>query len=104
MKKVLKVLSIIVLVISILVVSIILFANLFIIIRILFFGMTVGSNEYPDSIWFGERLLYGFSGLKTYYHVWGELVYMFEIPISIFCILYQIVYFKIIRKKLKPNK
>ena len=103
MKKVLKFLSIILLIISILLFSIIVVVNFVTIIRILFFGMTVGS-DYPDTIWWGRTTLQGIDGIKTYYHVWGELVYMFEIPISIFCILYQIVYFRIIRKKLKTNK
>lgn len=103
MKKVLKVLSIILLIISILLFSIIVVANLVTIIRILFFGMTVGS-DYPDTIWWERTTLRGLAGIKTYYHVWGELVYMFEIPMSIVCILYQIVYFKIIRKKLKSDK
>ena len=33
-----------------------------------------------------------------------ENLWMTQEQISIFCILYQIVYFKIIRKKLKTNK
>ena len=37
---------------------------------------------------------------KTYYSFFEELVLVFEIPISIVCIIYQIIYFKIIRKKL----
>lgn len=98
MKKIVKVLSIIILIMSILIISIIVVSNLLTIIRIMFFGMTVGSNEFPDSIWWGRTVLYGISGMKTYYSVWGELVLAVEIPISIVCIIYQIIYFKIIRK------
>lgn len=100
MKKIVKVLSIIILIMSILMISIIVVSNLLTIIRIMFFGMTVGSNEFPDTIWYRKTVLYGVSGIKTYYSVWGELVLVFEIPISIICIIYQIIYFKIIRKKL----
>lgn len=100
MKKVIKILSIIILIMSILIVSIIVASNLLTIIRIMFFGMTVGSNEFPDSIWWGKTMLFGVNGIKTYYSVFGELVLVLEIPISIVCIIYQIIYFKIIRKKL----
>ena len=101
MKRVLKVLSGVILVISILLILTIVLYNLTIIVKILFFGLTVGSNEYPDSIWWGERVLYGISGIKTYFSVCGEVVIMIEIPIIAFCIIYQLIYFKIIRKKLK---
>ena len=103
MKKVLKILSIVILIISILIITAILMINLITIIKIMFFGMTVG-GDYPDSIWWGRTTLKGLSGIKTYYHVWGELVYMFEVPISIICIIYQIIYYKIIRKRLNANK
>ena len=103
MKKILKILSIVILIISIIILSIIIRLNLLTIIRIMFFGMTVG-GDHPDTIWWGRTTLKGLSGIKTYYHVWGELVYIFEMPISIVCISYQIIYFKIIRKKLKTNK
>ena len=96
MKKVLKILCIIILVISTFIVSIMVIFNLSIIIRIMFFGMTVGSDE--NTIWWGRTTLQGLAGIKSYYHVWGELVYIFEIPISVVSILYQIIYFKIIRK------
>lgn len=100
MKKIVKILSIIILIMSTLIISIIVLFNLLTIIRIMFFGMTVGSNEFPDTIWWGKTVLYGLSGIKTYYKVWGELVLKVEIPISIVCIIYQIIYFKIIGKKL----
>ena len=100
MKKILRILSRILLIISFLVVAIIIVINLITIIRIMFFGMTVGSNEYPDTIWWGKTILHGLSGIKAYYHVFGELVYMYEIPISVVCIMYQVIYFKIIRKNI----
>lgn len=100
MKKVLKGISVVILVISILLILTIVINNAIIIIRIMFFGLTVGSNEYPDSIWWGERVLYGISGIKTYFSVWGAVIIMIEIPIIAFCIIYQLIYFKIIRKKL----
>jgi hypothetical protein len=104
MKKIVKVLSIIILIISILIILAIVVSNLLNIIRIMFFGMTVGTNEYPDSIWWGETFLYGISGVKRFYSVWGEIVLIFEIPICIVCIIYQIVYFKIIRKNYNLEK
>ena len=97
MKKVLKGISGVILVISILLILTIVINNAIIIIRIMFFGLTVGSNEYPDSIWWGERVLYGISGIKTYFSVLGEAIIMIEIPIIAFCIIYQLIYFKIIR-------
>lgn len=100
MKKIIKVLSIIILIISIFLVFTIVVSNLIIIIRIMFFGLTVGSSEYPDSIWWKEMILHGTNGIITYYSVCSELVFIIEIPIIILCIIYQFVYFKIIRKKL----
>lgn len=100
MKYILKVLSGIILITSILIVSIIVVSNLLTSIRIMFFGVTVGSNEFPDSIWWEKTVLYGISGIKRFYSVWAELVLVLEIPISIVCIIYQIIYFKIIRKRL----
>lgn len=100
MKKIIKGLSILILIISILLVLTIVIYNLIIIIKIMFFGITVGSNEYPNTIWFNETILYGLSGIRTFYSVWSEVVLMIEFPISIFCIIYQLIYFKIIRKKL----
>ena len=98
MKKFLKILSKVLLVISILIVSIIVLINLFNIIKILFFGITVG-GDYPDSIWWGRTVLKGFEGVKKYYSAIGwELLKYFEIPISIICIIYQIIYFKVIKK------
>ena len=99
MKKIVKVLSVIISIISILIVSIIVAFNLLTIIRIMFFGITVGS-EFPNTIWWERTVLSGVSGIKLYYSVWGELVWIFEIPISIVCIIYQIIYLKIIRKKI----
>ena len=103
MKKVLKSLSKVILIISIIIVFIIVFLNLLTIIRIVFWGITVGNDEYPDTIWWGKTTLKGLSGLKTYYNVWRQLAYMFEIPISVACIIYQVIYFKIIRKKLRKE-
>lgn len=100
MKKVFKVLSIIILIISILLVSIIVVSNIVTIIRIMFFGITVGGGEYPDSIWWGRTQLLGISGIKKYYSAGGEIAMLIEIPIVIVCIIYHIIYFKIIRKKL----
>lgn len=99
MKKILKILSIVILIMSILIVSLIVIHNVVTIIRIMFFGLTVGSNEYPDSIWWGKTVLSGVDGIKRYYSVWGEIVKIIEIPTSIVCIIYQIIYFKVIRKK-----
>lgn len=100
MKKVVKVLSIIILIISILLVSLIVIHNIVTIIRIMFFGITVGGGEYPDSIWWRRTELLGISGIKKYYSVWDEVVMLLEIPVVIVCMIYQIIYFKIIRKKL----
>lgn len=103
MKKLLKILSIIVLLISILLVSLIVLSNIYMIFRILFFGMTVG-GEYPDSIWWGKTALYGVDGIGKYYSAIGGAALIVEIPISIVCIIYQIIYFKIIRKNLNNKE
>ena len=94
MKKFFKALFII----TIIVISIIIILNLLNTFMILFFGKTVGNNEYPDSIWWGERHLSGISGLKTYYSVFGEVILIFELPVIIACLIYQIIYFKILKK------
>ena len=99
MKKILKVLSVLILAVSVLVVSIFVISNLVLIIKIMFFGMTVG-GDYPNTIWWTRKTLLGLDGIKTYYSVWGRLVYMFELPISIICIIYQVIYFKVIRKRI----
>lgn len=99
MKKSTKILSVIILIISILIVSIILIFNIVTIIRIMFFGITVGS-DLPDTIWWQKTELYGWTGIVRYYSVWSELVLGVEVPITIICIIYQIIYFKILRKKL----
>ncbi len=98
MKKLLKIVSISILIISICISILIILSNIIPIVRILFFGITVG-GEYPDTIWWEKTTLKGIEGIKTYYSVWGTLVYIYEIPIIIICIIYQIVYFKIIKKK-----
>jgi hypothetical protein len=95
MKKIVKVSSIIILIISILIALLIVTFNLLTIIRIMFFGMKFGSAMSS-----GELFLYGISGVKSYYYFLRSLVLIFEIPICIVCIIYQVVYFKIIRKKL----
>ena len=95
MKKFFKVLFII----TIIVISIIIILNVLNIFMILFFGKTVGNNRYPDSIWWGEKYLTGISGLKTYYSVLGEKILIFEVPILIVCLIYQIIYLKILKKK-----
>ena len=64
----------------------------------MFFGITVGSN-LPDTIWFQQTELYGWKGIIKYYSVWSELVLGFEVPITVVCIMYQIIYLKILRKK-----
>ena len=97
MKKFLKILSKVLLVISILIVSILVLVNLFTIIRILFFGMTVG-GDYPDTIWWGRTVLKGFEGVRKYYAIGWDLLKLVEIPISIVCIVYQIIYFKVIKR------
>ena len=101
MKKLFKILSLIIFIISILITSIIIISNLINAIRILFFGMTVGSSKYPNSIWWEKRELIGISGLKEYYSVWGEVILIFEVPIGIILLIYQIIYLKIIRKRFK---
>ena len=98
MKKVLKIITKILLIITIILLALIIIKNLYIIIRILFFGMTVGSNQYPDSIWLGEVFLKGIEGIKKYYSRLGELILYTEIPITIISIIYQIIYFKTIKK------
>ena len=100
MKKIVKILSVIILIISILIVSTMLIFNLITIARIMFFGMTVGS-DYIDTIWWQKTELHGWTGIVRYYSVWSELVMWVEVPITIICIIYQIIYFKILRKKLK---
>lgn len=101
MKKIFKKLSLIIFIISILIISLIVISNLINAIRILFFGMAIGSNEYPNSIWWGSRELIGINGLKEYYSVWGEVILIFEAPICIISLIYQIIYLKIIRKRFK---
>ena len=64
----------------------------------MFFGMTVGS-EAPDTIWFEKTTLRGLDGIIKFYKTFWGIVYMMEFPIIIICIIYQIIYFKIIRKK-----
>ena len=95
MKNFFKVLFII----TIIIISIIIISNLLNTFIILFFGRTVGNSSYPDSIWWGEKYLSGISGLKTYYSVLGEIIVIFEIPILIVCLIYQIIYLKVIKKK-----
>ena len=99
MKKWVRGLSIIILIISILLVATIVIFNLIIVSRIMFFVLALGS-EYPDTIWWGKKVLYGISGIKTFYSVFGKAIIIISIPISIFCIIYQFIYFKIIRNKL----
>ena len=65
------------------------------IIRILFFGITVG--KYPDSIWFTNEKLIGINGLKTYYKVYGEITLLFDIPMCIFSLIYQFIYLKLLK-------
>jgi hypothetical protein len=96
MKKIVKVLSIIILIISILIVLSIVAFNVLTVIRIMFFGVIFGSAMSS-----GELFLYGISGVKNYYYFLRDAVILFEIPMCIVCIIYQIVYFKIIRKKFK---
>ena len=100
MKKFLKVLFII----TIIIISIIIISNLLNTFMILFFGRTVGNSNYPDSIWWGEKYLSGISGLKTYYSVLGETILIFEVPIIIVCLIYQVIYLKIIKKCIKLHK
>ncbi len=99
-KKILNIISKALLILSLLILTLFIISNLIIIIRIMFFGMQVG-NEYPDSIWWGKVTLKGLSGIKTYYQT--IKIYIYEIPISIICLIYQIIYYKIIKKKLKDD-
>ena len=62
---------------------------------------TVGSNEYPNTIWWGKIELIGINGLKQYYSVFGEVILIFEAPICMILLIYQIIYLKIIRKRFK---
>lgn len=96
MKKIIKILSKILLIISILIMMIILISNLFIVIKIIFFGMDVGSSDYPDTIWWKRMHLKGIDGIITYYKAWDSLVFSIELPILVICVLYQIIYFKIL--------
>ena len=70
MKKDLKILCKIILVISNFIISIMVIFNLSTIIRIMFYGLTVGSDDCPDTIWWGRTTLQGLAEIKSYYHVW----------------------------------
>ena len=100
MKKILNVISKIVLIISIIVLATLILANLVPMVRIFLFGITVG-GEQPNTIWWTEMTLKGFDGIKVFYKVWGDLVWTLELPIAIICIIYQIVYFKVLKKYFK---
>lgn len=89
-----KKLSTILLVISIILLSCLLLLNLYLLIRIGFFGLKVGSNEYPDSIWWGEVYLHGLSGIKHYYSTFGSILFWTEFPVAIISVVYQFIYFK----------
>ena len=65
--------------------------------------MTVG-GDYPDTIWWEKMTLKGFDGVKVFYNVWGDVVWRIELPIAIACIIYQIVYFKLINNCKKEEK
>lgn len=95
MRKIAKVLFII----SILIVLFVILSNLLIFVRILFFGMKVGSDDYPDSIWWGERELIGVAGVKTYYSVWGQVMLILAAITCLPCILYQVIYLIVTKKK-----
>ena len=99
MKKFLNKISSILLVISIILIAFIIFINIFTIIRIMFFGIVVGNNKYPNSIWWGEVTLKGIDGVKMFYS--RSLFKIIDLPIIIISIIYQILYFKIIKVKLK---
>ncbi len=98
MKKVLKLISKIILVISILILAIMILSNIITIGRILLFGMTVGGGVSPDSIWGSKITLSGFPGIIKYYSTMKELFLFIELPICVICIIYQIIYFKIIKR------
>ena len=102
MKNVLNIISKVVLVISIVALAVVVLANLIPIIRILFFGMTVGSDS-PESIWWEKKTLHGFEGISLFYKVWGDLVLMFELPIAALSIIYLIFYNKLIRKRFEKE-
>ncbi len=101
MKKILRSLALIVLMIASVVFFILAFYNIVIVVRILFFGMEVGSMGYPDSLFLEAKTLQGLDGLNTYYKSIGEMGYLFELPIILVCILYQALYYKVLDKKLK---
>ena len=99
MKKTLNILTKIILIITILILTFVIVSNLITLFRILFIGISVGNPNYPETIWYQGQVLKGFSGIKTYYTTLKELFIYIELPIAILCIIYQIIYNKIIRKK-----
>ena len=56
---------------------------------------------YTDSLFWEAKTLRGLDGLNTYYKSIGEMVYLFELPIILICIVYQALYYKVLDKKLK---
>lgn len=58
----------------------------------------VRKSKYPDSIWWGKVYLHGLSGIKRYYSTCGSILLLTELPIAIISIIYQILYFKFLRK------
>lgn len=87
----------ILLVIAIVLLAFIILLNLYWIIRIAFFGVTFGS-KYPDSIWWDEVYLHGLSGIEQYYSRYGSILLFIEFPIAVISIIYQLIYFKFLRK------
>lgn len=100
MKKMLRIISKILLFISILILAIVLVSNLVIVIRLLFFGIRVGYEGVPNSLWYNETILKGFRGIRVFYYTLREAFILFELLPFIISVIYQILYFKIIKRKL----
>lgn len=100
MKSVLKLLCYFLFILSVLLLSFIIISDLYLIIRILFFGMSFGNNQYPDSIWFTETFLKGIDGLKQFYLVIGSTILVFELPFFIISLFNIIMFVKVIKPKL----
>ncbi len=84
-------------IIAIILLAFIVLLNFYWIIRIAFFGVTFG-GKYPESIWWGEVYLKGLTGIKQYYSTYGSILLLTEVPIAVISIIYQIIYFKFLKK------
>lgn len=100
MKKFLKILCYFLFILSILLLSFIVISNLYLVVRILFFGMTFGNTQYPDSIWFTETFLKGIDGLKQFYSVIGSTILVIELPFVLISLFNIIMFNKFFKPKL----